>query len=450
MPEEIQNLTIEQKRTLLKQKLQQKASQSLAQQTQNPSHLLIQSGDQIPPESYVFQLFPEFQALKQQFELLPIAGVANPYFRVNEVITGATTQIEGRTLLSFSSYNYLGLSGDPRVQREAIQAIEKWGTSPSASRVATGEKPVHKQLEKELAEFIGTEDALVLVSGHATNVTIIGHLMRPQDLILYDELSHNCIIQGAILSGARRIPFPHEDWQALDKMLTENRHRYERALITIEGVYSMDGDIAALDKFVELKKKHKALLLVDEAHSIGTIGNTGRGVGEYHSIDRKDVDIWMGTMSKSFASCGGYVAGSAELIQYLKYTTPGFVYSVGLTPSNAGAALGALRVMREEPWRVEKLQANSRLFLEKATSLGLNCGASKDSPVIPIILGSSVLSLQLADALFREGVNVQPVLYPAVAEDATRLRFFITAEHNPEQLTFTAELTAQLLKKLKS
>jgi 7-keto-8-aminopelargonate synthetase-like enzyme len=158
----------------------------------------------------------------------------------------------------------------------------------------------------------------------------------------------------------------------------------------------------------------------------------------------------MGTMSKSFASCGGYVAGSAELIQYLKYTTPGFVYSVGLTPSNAGAALGALRVMREEPWRVEKLQANSRLFLEKATSLGLNCGASKDSPVIPIILGSSVLSLQLADALFREGVNVQPVLYPAVAEDATRLRFFITAEHNPEQLTFTAELTAQLLKKLKS
>jgi 7-keto-8-aminopelargonate synthetase-like enzyme len=430
MPEDIQHLTIEQKRTLLKQKLQQKATRSLAQQVQNSPPFSLQSGNQIPPQYYTFELLPEFQAFKQQFELLPIAGVA--------------TQIGGRILLSFSSYNYLGLYGDLRVQREAIQAVEKWGFSPSASCIATGEKLAHKQLEKELAEFLRTGDALVLVSRYAINVTIIGHLMRPQNLTVYDELSHNCIIQEAILSGARRTPFPHEDWKALDKILTENRYSYQRVLITVEGVYIMDimdGDIAALDKFVEIKKKHKALLPVDEAHFIGTIRNTGCGVGEYHSIDRKDVGIWMGAMSKSLASCGGYVAVSAELIQYLKYTTSGFVYSVDITPSNAASALGALKVIQEEPWRV-KLQANSRLFLEKARSLGLNCGVSKDLPVVPVILGSSILSLRLADALFQEGVNVQPALYSAVAEDATRLRFFITAEHMPEQLTFTAELAA--------
>ena len=181
-----------------------------------------------------------------------------------------------------------------------------------------------------------------MVSGHGVFVTVIGHLVGDGDLILHDSLAHDCIMGGAKLSGAKRRPFPHNDWQALEKQLQQLRPHYKRVLICVEGVYSMDGDLADLPRFIELKKKYGALLLVDEAHSIGVLGETGRGAGEHFKVNRADVDLWMGTMSKSLASCGGYVAGSKTLVQYLKYTAPGFIYSVGITPANAAAGLEAL------------------------------------------------------------------------------------------------------------
>lgn len=438
------NLSVEEKRELLKKLLKEKAQKTAPA----PATTSAASGDKT--QFTQFEQFPEVQTLSAQFQTLEMLQVMNPYFRVNERIVNNTTQIEGRELISFSSYNYLGLSGDSRVSEAAKNAIDKFGTSVSASRIATGEKPVHSELEKALAKLIGTEDAITLVSGHATNVTVIGHLMRPgKDLIVYDALSHNSIIEGCVLSGARRIAFPHENWEELDRILTENRADYERVLITIEGVYSMDGDIADLPKVIELKKKHQALLLVDEAHSMGVIGPKGHGIRDHFNADANDVDLWMGTFSKSFASCGGYIAGKKSLIDYLKYTTPGFVYSVGISPANAAAALCATNIMLEETFRAEKLQANTRFFLNYANEKGLDTGPSKGTAVIPVITGNSAHALILADALFREGINVQPILYPAVADNEARLRFFITYDHTEENMRYALDKCAEHLGRIR-
>ena len=335
--------------------------------------------------NYKIELFPEVQELEQRLALAAAFGLKNPYFNVHERVTNDTSVIGGRTMINWSSYNYLGLSGDPDVSRAAQDAIERYGTSVSASRVASGEKPLHRELEVELARFLGTEDAIVMVSGHGVFVTTIGHLVGDGDLILHDSLAHDCIMGGAKLSGAKRRPFPHNDPDALEPMLAQLRPHYKRVLIAIEGVYSMDGDIANLPRFIELKKKYGALLLVDEAHSIGVLGETGRGAGEHFNVHRADVDLWMGTLSKSMASCGGYVAGSKALVQYLKYTAPGFIYSVGITPANAAAALEALRQAEAHPEKVRRLHEHSALFLKLAREQGIDTGTAGGSAVIPAI-----------------------------------------------------------------
>lgn len=444
------NMSVEEKRELLKKMLLQKsqAGATAPKPAQPAAAKPVQKA--IGPEHYDFARFPEIVAHAQQFGQLDALGIKNPYFRVNETITNNRTRIEGREMLSFSSYNYLGLSGDPRVSQAAKDAIDAYGTSVSASRVATGEKPLHQELEREIADLIGTEDAIVFVGGHATNVTTVGHLMRPQDLIVFDELSHNSIMEGAVLSGARRIPFPHEDVEALDRILTENRGQYERCLITIEGVYSMDGDIADLPRFIEVKKKHNALLMVDEAHSMGVLGEHGCGIREHFNANAADVDLWMGTFSKSFASCGGYIAGTKALINYMKYTTPGFLYSVGISPSNAAAALASARLFKQEPWRAQKLRQNADLFVRLCKENGLDTGISKGTAVVPVIIRHSAHALVLAHRLFEAGINVQPILYPAVADSESRLRFFITCDHTEEELTSTAIKVAELLKAIRN
>jgi 8-amino-7-oxononanoate synthase len=399
----------------------------------------------IPAEYYEFARMPEYIKLKQTQAMLSATGIPNPFFSVHESVTNDRTTIGGRALVSFASYNYLGMSGDPAVSAAAKQAIDRFGTSVSASRLVSGEKPLHRQLEQALASFIGTEDAVCLVGGHATNETTIGHLFGPGDLIVHDALAHNSIIQGAILSGARRRPFPHNDWESLDQLLGEIRHEYRRVLIAIEGVYSMDGDYPQIPRFVEIKQRHKALLMIDEAHSLGTMGPHGRGIGEHFEIDPRSVDIWMGTLSKSLGSCGGYIAGNRELIEYLKYTAPGFVYSVGMPPSNAAAALASLRLIEEDPERVARVQERSRKFLQWAKRYGLNTGFSNNTPVVPVIVGSSLRALQLSRRLFERGINVQPILYPAVEEHAARLRFFITACHTDEQIEQTVMAVAEEL-----
>lgn len=403
---------------------------------------------EIPQENYRFELYPEYKALKQNIAAIKAAGVVIPYFNQHERVTTDTTSIGGREMINWSSYNYLGMSGDPVVMQAAKDAIERYGTSVSASRLVSGEKPIHRELERAIASFIGVDDAITFVGGHSTNETTIGHLFGPGDLILHDSLAHNSIIQGSLLSGARRRPFPHNDWRVLDELLTELRGEYRRCLIVIEGVYSMDGDYPDLPQFVNLRKKHKSFLMVDEAHSAGTMGNHGRGIAEHFDLDPHEVDLWMGTLSKSYGSCGGYIAGSKALVEYLKYTAPGFVYSVGLSPPNTAAALASLRVLEDEPERVAKLHANSSLFLRLAKEQGLDTGMSRDTAVVPIILGNSLHALRLSQALFARGINVQPILYPAVEESAARLRFFITSKHSEEQIRQTLTALGEELSKI--
>jgi len=402
----------------------------------------------IKPEYYRLELFPKYRQLQQQLGAIKELGIDNPFFLPQERINNNTTSIDGRELLNFATYNYLGMCGDAAVSLAAKDAIDLYGTSVSASRLLSGEKPLHRELETEIADFIGVEDSIVFVGGHATNVTTISHLFGQNDLILHDALSHNSIFHGCLLSGATVIAFPHNDWESLDRILSDRRHRYQKVLIAIEGVYSTDGDIPNLPQFIEVKKRHKAFLLVDEAHSIGTVGKTGRGIGEYFGIDPMEVELWMGTLSKSFASCGGYIAGSGALVEYLKYTAPGFVYSVGISPPDVASALASFRVLRAQPERVAELQERSQLFLQLAGDRGLNTGPSKDSPVIPIIVGESMKSVRLSHNLFQRGINVPFMFYPSVPQNAARLRFFITCSHTKEQINFAVETVAEELNEL--
>ncbi len=407
-----------------------------------------QAAGDIEPERYHFELMPEYLKLRKTNETLTSTGLRNPFFKCHDGVIADTTRIDGRELVSYASYNYIGMSGDPRVSAAAKKAIERFGTSVSASRLVSGEKTIHREFEQEIARFLGTEAAVVFVGGHATNESTLGHLFGPGDMILHDSLAHNSIVQGAIMSGARRRPFPHNDWQACDKILSEIRHEYRRVLIAIEGVYSMDGDIAPVPKFVELRKKHKCFLYVDEAHSLGVLGAHGRGVGEYFDIPAADVDIWMGTLSKSLGSCGGYIAGNAALVEYIKYTAPGFIFSAGMPPSNVAAAMASLRVLQAEPERLVALHERSSLFLRLARERGLNVGMSEGTPILPIIIGNSLDCLRLSQALFDRGINVQPILHPAVEEKASRLRFFITSEHTERQIRDTVAAVAEELERI--
>jgi 7-keto-8-aminopelargonate synthetase-like enzyme len=286
----------------------------------------------IPKEFYRFDLFPEFEQLQTHAKIMDNIGVKNPYFNCREDVSNNTVSINGKEYINYSGYNYLGLSGHPEINAAAKAAIDKYCTSASASRIVSGEFTLHRELEAEITKFTGTENCVVTVSGYGTNVSTIGHLMGPKDLILHDSLIHNSIMSGCLLSGARRVPFPHNDWQALDRLLSENRHRHEKTLVIIEGVYSMDGDIPDLPQVIEIKKRHKAFLMVDEAHSAGVLGKKGTGLAEHFGVDPAEVDIWMGTLSKAFASCGGYIAGSDALIQNLKYNAPGGILYLQILP----------------------------------------------------------------------------------------------------------------------
>ncbi|MEN6558049.1 MAG: aminotransferase class I/II-fold pyridoxal phosphate-dependent enzyme [Thermoguttaceae bacterium] len=403
---------------------------------------------EIPAASYCFDQFPEYVKLRDSLAMVDRLGMTNPFFTVHDGPTNDQTIINGRHYINFSSYNYIGMAGDPTVNEAAKAAVDHYGTSASASRLVSGQKKIHVELEREITRFLGVEDTITFAGGHSTNETVIGHLMGPGDLILHDALAHNSIVQGCLLSGARRRPFPHNDWRAIDQLLSQYRHEYRRVLIAIEGVYSMDGDIADLPGFLEVKRRHKALLMIDEAHSLGVLGATGRGIAEHFGVERGDVDIWMGTLSKSLGSQGGYIGGCKALAEYLRYTAPGFVFAAAMPPPVAAAAMAALRLLEAEPQRVARLRENAKLFLSLAQSYGLNTGMSKDTPVVPIILGNSFTSLKLSKALLARGVNVQPIVHPAVEESASRLRFFITSKHQEEQLRYTVGTMVEELEKI--
>ena len=389
----------------------------------------------IQPEFTQFKLTPEYINLKKDLERVEQLG--NPFFSLHQGIAKDTIKTGDCELINYSSYNYIGMSGDLKVIEATQLAIAQYGTSVSASRVLSGERPIHLELEKAIADLIGTEDAIIYVGGHATNVSTIGHLFGEQDLIICDALSHNSIREGCNLSGATVIDFPHNDTQALEAILERERTKYQKVLIAIEGIYSTDGDLAPLPEIVELKQHYQTFLLVDEAHSIGVLGLSGGGIREHLNLQPTDVDLWMGTLSKSFASCGGYIAGCSELIQYLKYTAPGFVFSVGMSPANTASALAAIALLKAEPERAIKLQSKAKFCLSLAKSKGFNTGKSADSPIIPIIVGEPNKAVRLSQLLQQEGINVNPMVYPSVAYDAARLRFFITCLHTEAQIQFT-------------
>ena len=396
-------------------------------------------------EGQSLETLPGYVELQRRMKAAKERGFSIPYFQMHDEVKGVHSQIHGRDLVNFSSYNYVGLSGHPQVTAASIAATERFGTSVSASRLVAGERPPHRSLERKIADFLGTEDALVLVSGYLTNVTIISHLMSAGDLILYDSYSHDCILKGVRASGATRQAFPHNDMDVLEERLSRIRRSFGRVLVVVEGVYSMDGDFPDLARLVELRDKYNFWLLIDEAHSLGTMGQTGRGLGEHYGVARHQVDLWTGTLSKALASCGGYVAGRQELIEYLKYTTPGFVYSVGMPPSNAAAAQAALEILQREPERVRDLQAKSAFFLDQIRKQGLDSGLAQGTPVVPVILGDSAVAWELARELAVRGITTCPIVYPAVEEKSARLRFFITNLHTIEQLEYAARATAECL-----
>ncbi|MEO1147015.1 MAG: aminotransferase class I/II-fold pyridoxal phosphate-dependent enzyme [Cyanobacteria bacterium J06638_22] len=412
----------------------------------NASSTPLPTFDHIPSAYYQFAQFPEYLSLRQDLDRVEKMG--NPFFDLHEGVCRDTSRIDGKTVINYSGYNYVGMSGDPAVSRAAMEAIARYGTSVSASRVVSGDRPIHRELEQEIAVFLGTEDCIVYIGGHSTNVTTIGHLLGAKDLILCDALSHNSVREGCNLSGATVMEFPHNDFQALEALLRDYRSQFEKVLITVEGVYSTDGDIPPLPEIVALKQQYKALLLVDEAHSIGVLGATGRGVSEHFGIPAQAVDLWMGTLSKSFASCGGYIAGCKEIVEYLKYTAPGFVFSVGMSPANTGAALASLRLLQAEPQRVAQLRARSQFFLQLAKQQGLNTGMSEGTPVIPIIVGEPQRAVILARRLLERGINARPMIYPSVPFNASRLRFFITSLHSESQISQTIAAIAEELQQM--
>lgn len=361
-------------------------------------------------------------------------GLDNPLFLCHDHVAKATTSIDGKEYLNFATYDYLDINGHPELTSAVTRAAQLYGTSAGASRLVGGERPPHRQLEKAIADLYEVEDCITYVSGHAANVSTLGFLFGSRDVIFHDGLAHNSLVQGAKLSGATRISYPHNDPEALEALLREKRGAFKRAVIVTEGLFSMDGNIPDLPRLIELKKKYDCMLMVDEAHSLGVLGATGRGVREHYGVNPHDVDMWMSTLSKALCGCGGFIAGSRELVEFLKYGSPGFVFSVGMPPIVAAACNKALEIMLREPERVHKIQHISRYFLEYAQSRGLDTGVAQGYSNVPIMLGDSMLAGCLASMLFKRGVYVMPITFPAVKEGQARLRFFLSAAHSEENV----------------
>ncbi len=373
-------------------------------------------------------------------------GMNNPYFMSRSGHLSNKVTCQEKTFICYSGYNYLGLANNERVINAAKHSLDQYGTHAGAARMVGGEMAIHAELEQTLCDAFGFASCVTTVGGYMTNVATIGYLMGKRDLIIMDEYMHNSGVMGAVMANSRRIVFPHNDFDALDVLLNENRGHYEKAMIVVEGAYSMDGDLADLPRLIELKKKHNCWLMVDEAHSLGVVGKSGRGLCEHWAVDAEQVDIIMGTLSKSFASCGGFLGGSEEMIRLLRFFAPGvLLYSTALPPASAAAANEAVKVMLEESWRVENLQHNVRQFSQLARERGFDTGGSGASAVVPVMLGDSMLAVHLMSDLQQIGIIAHAVMYPVVPENEARLRFFITSEHTQEDFIYTLDALKRIL-----
>ena len=358
--------------------------------------------------------------------------------KVYEPIDAVRVKRNNQEFIMMASNNYLGLTHDLRVQQAAKYAVEQYGTGSGGARLTSGTFPLFNELELGIADFKHTEQALVFNTGYMANVGTVTALMNKNSIIISDELNHASIIDGCRLSGARIERYNHKDIEHAEHILKNYKYSYK--MIITDGVFSMDGDIAPLDKLYELGKEYNALLMVDDAHSTGVLGN-GRGTA--HHFGLTDVDVQLGTLSKALGSVGGYVAGRKELIEYLVNYSRSFIFSTALSPADIGAALEALTIVKNEPLVVEQLNENTAYMANKLQSMGIEC--DDETPIFPIIVGDNERALSLAYELELRGIIITAIRPPTVPVGESRLRMTVTAAHSQEQLDYVANTLRDLL-----
>jgi len=373
----------------------------------------------------LFQKCVEFTAAKEA-----AAAGLYPYFIPLTQNEGTVAELKGHRLIMCGSNNYLGLTTHPKVREAAISAIERFGTSCTGSRFLNGTLELHEQLEHELAEWVGKPAALVFSTGMQVNLGTISSLVGKGDYIILDKDDHASIVDGACLSRGVRKRFRHQDMVELERILSSLPEESGK-LVVVDGLFSMEGDIANLPEIIPLCKKYGARLMVDDAHAIGVLGE-GRGTSAHYGLTQ-EVDLIMSTFSKSFASLGGFIAGEEDIIHYIKHFARSLIFSASIPPSNAASALAALHVMQDEPERVERLRSNAEFMRAGFKDMGFNTGNSV-TPVIPIIIGNDQMTFITWKLLFDSGVFVNPVISPAVAPGRQLLRTSYMASHTQEQL----------------
>jgi 8-amino-7-oxononanoate synthase len=376
-----------------------------------------------------------------------------PYFRLIESEAGPIMEVEGREVVMLGSNNYLGLTGDERVKRGARDALETYGTALTGSRFMNGTTPLHIELESEIAEWMGTEDALAFTTGYQANVGCLGAILEPGDTVICDSGNHASILDGCKLSGAKLRPFRHNRMEKLEKMLGRAAEDGGGVLVVVDGVFSMEGDLCDLPRIVELCKEHGARLMVDEAHGAGVLGERGAGACELFGLE-DEVDLRMGTFSKSLASCGGFIAGPADVIEYLRISSRSFIFSASAVPAAVGAALAALRVIRTDgPQLFETLLGNASYLREGLRDLGLRVvepgtlpdGTVATTPVVPVVVGDDWQAVLLWKALFEAGVYTNVAIHPAVPPGGALLRTSLMATHERVHLDRALETIARTI-----
>jgi glycine C-acetyltransferase len=383
--------------------------------------------------------------IKEEIAALQEAGL---YTRIRTLgsAQGAWLEVDGKKVLNFCSNNYLGLANHPKLAAAAKEAIDRYGVGPGAVRTIAGTMDLHVRLEKRLAEFKHVEAALTFQSGFNANTATIPALVGKGDVIFSDRLNHASIIDGCRLSGAKIIAYEHCDAAALDAALSKHLSAYRRALVVTDGVFSMDGDVAPLDKLYEITKKHDVFLMVDDAHGEGVLGKGGRGIVDHFGLHGK-VDVEIGTMSKAFGVVGGIVAGKQEIIDWLKQRGRPFLFSSAMTVPDAAACLAAVDLLEESTELVDKLWSNADYFKSEMSKLGFDTGQS-ETPITPVMLGEASLAQKFSKALYEAGVFGTAIAYPTVPRGTARIRVMISAAHEREDLDKGLEIFAQVGKEL--
>ena len=367
-----------------------------------------------------------------------------PYFRMIESDQDTEVTISGKKVLMFGSNAYLGLTNHPIVKEAAIEATKKYGTGCAGSRFLNGTLDLHIQLENRLAEFVGKEEAIVYSTGFQVNLGVVSCLTGREDYILWDELDHASIIEGHRLSFSTKLKYKHNDMESLEKQLQKCAPDKVKLIVT-DGVFSMEGDVAKLPEIIELAKKYNANVMVDEAHGIGVFGKCGRGTCDHFGVT-KDVDLIMGTFSKSFASIGGFIAADSSIINYLRHHSRSYIFSASNTPAATAAANAALEIMINEPERLDNLWELTNYALEGFRNMGCEIG-NTSTPIIPLYIRDNNLTFLIVKELFEAGVFVNPVVSPAVASEDTLIRFSLMATHTKAQLDYALEAIQKVFKK---